>query len=162
MYGATGGILFAYGTAGDRFAVRNSGATAVIEGAGLHLCEYMTRGVVVALGEVSHNIGAGMTGGTLYLMDDYEDRLNRESVSPAPLRPQDEEQLLDILNRYSEATGSQRVQWLLSEWRVFRRRFLRVVPHRTAQHEFREAMAADEAETANGLLTPTAGSALGT
>lgn len=145
LYGATGGVLFAHGTAGDRFAVRNSGATAVIEGAGLHLCEYMTRGVIVVLGEVSHNIGAGMTGGTLYLMDDYEDRLNRESVSSAPIRPQDEEQLLGILNRYSQATGSQRVQWLLSEWRVFRHRFLRIVPNRTAQQEFREAIAADEA-----------------
>lgn len=143
LYGATGGVLFALGTAGDRFAVRNSGATAVIEGAGLHLCEYMTRGLVIVLGEVSHNVGAGMTGGTLYLLDDYRDRLNPESVETSPIRPTDEQLLLETLNHYSQATNSQRVQWLLGEWRVFRHRFLRVVPIRTAKEE-REGTAREE------------------
>jgi glutamate synthase domain-containing protein 3 len=135
LYGATGGELFAHGTAGDRFAVRNSGATAVIEGAGLHLCEYMTRGTVIVLGEVSHNVGAGMTGGSLYLLDEYADRLNRESVAPSPIRPSDELELLAILNQYATATTSDRVRWMLGEWRVFRHRFLRIVPNRTCEAE---------------------------
>jgi glutamate synthase (NADPH/NADH) large chain len=69
LYGATGGKLFAAGTAGERFAVRNSGAFAVIEGAGDHCCEYMTGGIVTVLGKVGHNFGAGMTGGFAYVLD---------------------------------------------------------------------------------------------
>ena len=68
LYGATGGKLFAAGTAGERFAVRNSGAFAVIEGAGDHCCEYMTGGIVTVLGKVGHNFGAGMTGGFAYVL----------------------------------------------------------------------------------------------
>src|SRR5690606_23581907 len=70
LYGATGGKLFAAGRAGERFAVRNSGAHAVIEGAGDHCCEYMTGGVVVVLGETGYNFGAGMTGGFAYVLDE--------------------------------------------------------------------------------------------
>ncbi len=153
LYGATGGVLFAHGTAGDRFAVRNSGATAVIEGAGLHLCEYMTRGTIIVLGEVSHNVGAGMTGGTLYLLDEYADRLNRESVTTSPIRPGDEQELLDILHQYAKATASDRVQWMLSEWRVFRHRFLRIVPNRTAEAE---RMDRERVADAEGTVTDDA------
>lgn len=83
MYGATGGKLFAAGTAGERFAVRNSGAFAVIEGAGDHCCEYMTGGVVTVLGKVGHNFGAGMTGGFAYVLDldnDFVDYYNHELI----------------------------------------------------------------------------------
>jgi glutamate synthase domain-containing protein 3 len=159
LYGATGGVLFALGTAGDRFAVRNSGATAVLEGAGLHLCEYMTRGLVVVLGEVSHNVGAGMTGGTLYLLDEYQDRLNPESVCSSPIRSVDEQILLETLNQYSHATKSQRVQWLLSEWRVFRNRFLRVVPIRTANQE-REAVTREEGVSKQAVSDQAVGAAV--
>src|SRR5437867_9900883 len=69
LYGATGGVLFAAGRAGERFAIRNSGATAVVEGVGDHGCEYMTAGTVVVLGEVGRNFAAGMTGGAAYVLD---------------------------------------------------------------------------------------------
>src|SRR5574344_687581 len=83
LYGATGGKLFAAGTAGERFAVRNSGAFAVIEGAGDHCCEYMTGGIVTVLGKVGHNFGSGMTGGFAYVLDmdnSFVDRVNNELV----------------------------------------------------------------------------------
>ena len=83
LYGATGGELYAAGLAGERFAVRNSGASAVIEGAGDHCCEYMTNGVVVVLGRTGINFGAGMTGGFAYVLDeerDFVDRYNHELI----------------------------------------------------------------------------------
>ena len=83
LYGATGGTLFAAGTAGERFGVRNSGATAVIEGAGDHCCEYMTGGLVCVLGETGVNFGAGMTGGFAYVLDEdrtFVDKYNHELV----------------------------------------------------------------------------------
>jgi glutamate synthase (NADPH/NADH) large chain len=84
LYGATGGKLFVSGGVGERFAVRNSGATAVIEGAGDHCCEYMTGGQVVVLGEVGANFGAGMTGGFSYVLDEkksFFDKCNRELIN---------------------------------------------------------------------------------
>ena len=84
LYGATGGKLFVSGGVGERFAVRNSGATAVIEGAGDHCCEYMTGGQVVILGEVGANFGAGMTGGFSYVLDEkrsFFDKCNRELIN---------------------------------------------------------------------------------
>jgi hypothetical protein len=83
LYGATGGELFAAGRAGERFAVRNSGALAVVEGAGDHCCEYMTDGVVLVLGKVGLNFGAGFTGGLAYVLDvdrDFVDRYNHELI----------------------------------------------------------------------------------
>merc|ERR1712159_631902 len=83
LYGATGGKLFAAGTAGERFAVRNSGAHAVVEGAGDHCCEYMTGGVVVVLGKTGRNIGAGMTGGIAFFLDQKNEldlKMNKEIV----------------------------------------------------------------------------------
>ena len=83
LYGATGGSLFVHGQAGDRFAVRNSGATAVVEGTGLHACEYMTNGTVVILGQTSENIGAGMTGGILYMYEDPGSKINSDYIAEA-------------------------------------------------------------------------------
>src|SRR5207302_1536964 len=120
LYGATGGKLFVAGRAGERFAVRNSGALAVVEGVGRHGCEYMTAGVVVILGPAGDNMGAGMTGGLAYLLrpdaDDYfnDDRLNRDSVRFATLEPREEQWLRRILRRHLQLTGSPRSAQLLS------------------------------------------------
>ncbi|MGA8503913.1 MAG: hypothetical protein WB683_20350, partial [Candidatus Sulfotelmatobacter sp.] len=120
LYGATSGELFVAGRAGERFAVRNSGALAVVEGVGRHGCEYMTAGVVVILGPAGANMGAGMTGGLAYLLrddaDDYfnDDAMNRESVRFATLEPQEELWLRHILRRHLQLTGSPRAADLLS------------------------------------------------
>ena len=86
LYGATGGELFCAGSAGERFAVRNSGAVAVVEGVGDHACEYMTRGTVVVLGAHGRNVGAGMTGGEAFLLDPDERLVNGELVDAARAR----------------------------------------------------------------------------
>ncbi len=114
LYGATGGALWAYGRAGDRFAVRNSGAIAVVEGAGLHVCEYMTGGSVVVLGPLEANAGAGMTGGELFLPADQQGVLNTDYVAAAPLDDDAARTLTQILERYVEATGSTTAQALLA------------------------------------------------
>src|SRR5271170_551938 len=120
LYGATSGELFVAGRAGERFAVRNSGALAVVEGVGRHGCEYMTAGVVVILGPAGANMGAGMTGGLAYLLradaNDYfnDDAMNRDSVRFATLEPQEELWLRRILRRHLQLTGSPRAADLLS------------------------------------------------
>jgi glutamate synthase domain-containing protein 3 len=120
LYGATSGELFVAGRAGERFAVRNSGALAVVEGVGQHGCEYMTAGVVLILGPTGRNLGAGMTGGLTYLLptnaDDYfnDDHINRDSVRFATLEAQEEQWLRRILHRHLRLTGSPRPAYLLS------------------------------------------------
>jgi glutamate synthase domain-containing protein 3 len=120
LYGATSGELFVAGRAGERFAVRNSGALAVVEGVGRHGCEYMTAGVVVILGPAGANLGAGMTGGLTYVLpqdaNDYfnDDRLNGESVRLSSLEPQEEEWLRRVLRRHVQLTGSSRAADALS------------------------------------------------
>jgi glutamate synthase (NADPH/NADH) large chain/glutamate synthase (ferredoxin) len=120
LYGATSGELFVAGRAGERFAVRNSGALAVVEGVGRHGCEYMTAGVVAILGPAGANMGAGMTGGLAYLLradaDDYfnDDHLNRDSVRFATLEPQEEQWVRRILRRHLQLTGSPRAAELLA------------------------------------------------
>jgi glutamate synthase domain-containing protein 3 len=120
LYGATGGELYIAGAAGERFAVRNSGATAVIEGVGDHCCEYMTGGTVVVLGRVGWNFGAGMTGGEAFLFDDQFERLlsrlNRDLVDA--IRP-DEAALEGVryfIERHVELTGSARAAKALARW----------------------------------------------
>ena len=128
LYGATGGMLYVYGQAGDRFAVRNSGATAVVEGTGLHACEYMTNGMVVILGETSENVGAGMTGGVLYLAEDPGERINREYLAEDGLTEEDWTSLRLILEDYGRETGSARVaEWGL-DWERVRVRMKKFVP----------------------------------
>jgi glutamate synthase (ferredoxin) len=124
LYGATSGELFVAGRAGERFAVRNSGALAVVEGVGRHGCEYMTAGVVVILGPAGVNLGAGMTGGLAYLLptsdgvanDDQTsgDQMNRDSVRFSTLEPQEEKWLRRILRRHVHLTSSPRAADLLS------------------------------------------------
>ena len=128
LYGATGGRLFVHGVAGDRFGVRNSGATAVVEGAGLHACEYMTGGTVVILGHVWRNIGAGMTGGVLYLMQEYSDRLNTEYVTAHDLTPEDLSNLRSLLEIYFEATASRRCMQVLDLLHEHELSFRKCVP----------------------------------
>jgi glutamate synthase (NADPH/NADH) large chain len=120
LYGATSGELFVAGRAGERFAVRNSGALAVVEGVGRHGCEYMTAGVVLILGPAGHNLGAGMTGGLAYLLRDdpagyaNDNQMNCESVRFAALEPQEEQWLRRILRRHLQLTGSPRAANLLA------------------------------------------------
>src|SRR5207249_4362736 len=119
LYGATGGTLFAAGRAGDRFAVRNSGAVAVIEGAGNHCCEYMTGGTVVVLGEVGRNFGAGMSNGVAYVLDETASlaaRLNPDMVAIRSLEPQDEWQLLTLVEPHLARKFRPRARVLLSAW----------------------------------------------
>ena len=132
LYGATGGRLFAAGAAGDRFAVRNSGAVAVIEGAGDHCCEYMTGGVVVVLGSVGRNFGAGMTNGTAYVLDDRDgliaSRCNLETVALTPLGETDERRVQGLIRQHYQKTGSGRARAVLQGWALYRGLFWKVAP----------------------------------
>jgi glutamate synthase (ferredoxin) len=131
LYGATGGRLFLAGRAGERFAVRNSGALAVVEGAGDHFCEYMTGGVAVALGPVGWNVGAGMTGGVAYVR--RWGQLNPDSVSVRPVPYEDEEQLRTLIEEHSSHTGSRLAAELLADWPATLRGFRQVIPLGAAQ-----------------------------
>ncbi len=120
LYGATAGRLFAAGVAGERFAVRNSGATAVVEGCGANGCEYMTGGTVVVLGGVGDNFGAGMTGGMAFVLDLHEQfntKVNPESVVVQRLASGHWEQhLLDLITEHASETGSSFAEELLRDW----------------------------------------------
>jgi glutamate synthase (NADPH/NADH) large chain len=133
LYGATGGKLYAAGRAGERFAVRNSGAIAVIEGAGDNACEYMTGGIVAILGSVGVNFGAGMTGGFAYLYDEFDDiaqRVNPELVEVMGIEDKVilSEHLRGLINSHYEATGSAHSLMLLTNFTEEMRRFRLVKP----------------------------------
>jgi len=132
LYGATGGELLALGRAGERFAVRNSGAAAVVEGAGDHCCEYMTGGVVVVLGTTGRNVAAGMTGGVAFILDEtggLSERVNPETVAICPLNTPEQETLLKpLLEAHLEATGSSKAAAILADWSSWRSRFQVLVP----------------------------------
>ena len=136
LYGATGGKLYACGRAGERFAVRNSGAHAVIEGTGDHTCEYMTGGIVTILGQVGVNFGAGMTGGFAYVLDEAGDldlRSNKESIELLELDNLviHQEHLRGIINQHFEETGSSRAQDILDNFDKFAPLFKLVKPSAT-------------------------------
>ncbi len=135
LYGATGGELYAAGTAGERFAVRNSGAVAVIEGTGDHCCEYMTDGVVTALGPTGVNFGAGMTGGFAYVLDidrRFVDRYNHELIDIHRINSESLEahlhHLRAMIMNHVEATGSQWGEQILDDYRTFLPKFWLVKP----------------------------------
>jgi len=132
LYGATGGSLFANGLAGERFAVRNSKGTAVIEGAGDHCCEYMTGGVIVVLGKVGRNVGAGMTGGLAYFLDgegNFPALVNHEIVKlQRVITPAGEKQLQDLIQAHSDRTGSSKAKHILENWSEYLPKFWQVVP----------------------------------
>ncbi|RME64867.1 MAG: glutamate synthase large subunit, partial [Caldilineae bacterium] len=126
LYGATGGRLFAAGVAGERFAVRNSGAVAVVEGAGDHCCEYMTGGTVVVLGETGRNFGAGMTGGQAFVYDideNFSRRYNPELIAIRRLVPADDDVLRPLLEEHLAKTGSERARLILEDWSTHRQYF---------------------------------------
>ncbi len=134
LYGATSGEVFFNGVAGERFAVRNSGATAVVEGVGDHGCEYMTNGLVLVLGSCGRNFAAGMSGGIAYVFDERGDfpekRCNRDSVDLEPLiESKDLQQVRDLVVRHSELTGSPRAKWIVDNWNEAVTRFIKVFPH---------------------------------
>jgi glutamate synthase (ferredoxin) len=128
LYGATGGELFCAGSAGERFAVRNSGAVAVVEGVGDHACEYMTRGTVAVLGPHGRNLAAGMTGGEAFLLDPDERLLNDDLVALVPLERRDADRLVELLERHVRFTGSPRASALLADREGALRRVKRLVP----------------------------------
>jgi glutamate synthase (NADPH/NADH) large chain len=147
LYGATGGEFYAAGQAGERFAVRNSGAVAVIEGAGDHCCEYMTGGVVVVLGRTGVNFGAGMTGGFAYVLDegrDFVDRCNHELVDINRITPESMEahlhHLRSLIGRHVAETGSIWGQNILDDFRSFLGRFWVVKPKASDIDSLMEAL----------------------
>ncbi len=134
LYGATSGEAFFNGVAGERFAVRNSGSTAVVEGVGDHGCEYMTNGLVVVLGACGRNFAAGMSGGIAYVFDQRGDfaekRCNLESVDLEPLiEPEDLRTVRDLVSRHLSLTQSPRAKWILDNWQETVSHFIKVFPH---------------------------------
>ena len=137
LYGATSGRLFAAGGAGDRFAVRNSGAIAVVEGAGNHCCEYMTGGIVVVLGGTGRNVGAGMSNGLCYALDEtgiLASRVNHEMVQLSGLDGDDEQLLIGLIGEHVAATGSARGAAMLADWAPWAARFRRIEPRGAWAH----------------------------
>jgi glutamate synthase domain-containing protein 2/glutamate synthase domain-containing protein 1/glutamate synthase domain-containing protein 3 len=132
LYGATSGEAFFCGCAGERFAVRNSGAIAVVEGVGDHGCEYMTKGLVIVLGETGKNFAAGMNGGLAYVFDPerafHDVRCNRGCVDLEDLDHSDRETLRYWVARHAEETGSPRANWLLENWDRVVGEFVKVFP----------------------------------
>ncbi len=133
LYGATGGGLYIQGRAGERFAVRNSGGTTVVEGVGDHACEYMTNGLVVILGSIGKNFGAGMSGGTAYLLDEanvVEKSYNQLMVGLQRLSlPEDVAELKEVIQKHLDLTESRRAREILQNWAKYNPLFWKVVPH---------------------------------
>jgi glutamate synthase (ferredoxin) len=135
LYGATGGKLFCAGAAGERFAVRNSGATAVVEGVGSHACEYMTAGTVIVLGATGANLAAGMTGGRLFVRDLAGALLNDELVETVLPDEEELEEIHALLVRHARYTGSPRAKVMLERWEREHERFTLVRPRSAAVAE---------------------------
>ena len=139
LYGATSGEAFFSGVAGERFAVRLSGATAVVEGTGDHGCEYMTGGTVVVLGKTGRNFAAGMSGGLAYVFDEdgkFESRCNTAMVSLEKVPAEDDARLKKLIEDHHRWTGSRRAREILDQWGVMRFKFVKVFPN-----EYRRALA---------------------
>jgi glutamate synthase (NADPH/NADH) large chain len=157
LYGATSGEAFFNGMAGERFAVRNSGATAVVEGLGDHGCEYMTNGLIVVLGKTGRNFAAGMSGGFAYVLDESGEfvqyRCNKTSVDLEQVfDPDDQRVLQTLVYRHFDLTGSPRAKRILENWNAMLPKFVKVFPHefkrvmrKNVQHETitRRPVAAD-------------------
>ncbi len=160
LYGATSGEAYFNGMAGERFAVRNSGATAVVEGLGDHGCEYMTGGAVVVLGKCGRNFAAGMSGGIAYVLDEKGDfadrRCNPGSVDLDPLDDQDIALIHRLISCHAESTGSPRARWVLEAWetmlpnfiKVFPREYKRVLEERLARAAAAASQAGEQGEFA--------------
>jgi len=133
LYGATSGEAYFNGKAGERFAIRNSGATAVVEAVGAHGCEYMTNGIVVVLGPTGENFAAGMSGGFAYVLDDTGEfaatRCNRAMVDIDPLDAKDEQTVKRLVEKHLELTKSPRARFILEQWPTMVKKFVKIFPH---------------------------------
>ena len=133
LYGATSGKAFINGIAGERFCVRNSGATAVVEGVGEHGCEYMTGGTVVILGRTGNNFAAGMSGGVAYVLDEHHHlykRLNKELVECSEVSEQEDiETLKNLISEHFAATGSEKAERILNNFEEYLPKFKKIIPH---------------------------------
>src|SRR5947199_2539212 len=149
LYGATSGEAYVRGVAGERFAVRNSGAHAVVEGLGDHGCEYMTGGRVVVIGRTGRNFAAGMSGGLAFVLDldgDFHRLCNREMVDLEPLdQPADVSLVGELIDRHVTYTHSAHAAKILAEWRAMRPRFVKVTPK-----DFKRVLAAENKARAEG------------
>jgi len=137
LYGATSGIAYINGKAGERFCVRNSGAKAVVEGIGDHGCEYMTGGVAVILGEVGRNFGAGMSGGIAYVYDPlntFYKHCNIEGLNLDPVSESDDiKELKQLIENHYNATLSPLAQRILEQWEKTLQKFIKVLPEEYKQ-----------------------------
>jgi glutamate synthase (NADPH/NADH) large chain len=145
-YGATSGSAFVRGVVGERFAVRNSGASLVVEGVGDHACEYMTGGEVVILGTVGRNVAAGMSGGTAYVLDLPAARVNPGMVDLQPLGAAAQKRLLRLLEEHVAETGSEVGAALLADWATACQRFTEIVPR-----DYRRVLEAKQRAEDEGL-----------
>jgi glutamate synthase (NADPH/NADH) large chain len=152
-FGATGGEIFLRGKVGERFCVRNSGVTAVVEGVGDHALEYMTGGRVVILGPTGRNVAAGMSGGTAYILDLDESLVNRELVELREVPADEAEGLRELVQKHADETGSAVAEQLLGNWEQSVTRFTEIMPSDyrlvlEAQQEAREeGLTEDETTT---------------
>jgi glutamate synthase (NADPH/NADH) large chain len=145
-YGATSGEIFVRGGVGERFCVRNSGVTAVVEGVGDHACEYMTGGLVLVLGRTGRNFAAGMSGGTAYVLDLEEQRVNPELVDLGPVPEGVADDLRALVARHHEETGSEVAADLLTDWPDTVARLTEVVPR-----DYRRVLEARAQASRDGL-----------
>jgi glutamate synthase domain-containing protein 3 len=155
LYGATAGRAFFRGLAGERFGVRNSGASAVVEGVGDHGCEYMTGGRVVVLGRTGRNFAAGMSGGVAYVLDSdgtFGERCNMGLVGFDAIDESDAIELHGLIEEHGERTGSPVAARILSEWAEYLPRFKKVMPHdyKRALAELEQEQAFETAESTGG------------
>jgi len=152
LYGATSGTLFARGVAGERFAVRNSGAMAVVEGVGDHGCEYMTGGRVVVIGRTGRNFAAGMSGGIAYVYNpdgDFHVRCNKEMVDMEPLDDAEDIDLVHgLLERHRQYTGSAVADGLLKQWPKITAKFVKIMPRDYKRVLLEQLAASREVEAA--------------
>ncbi len=160
-YGATSGEIFLRGIVGERFCVRNSGATAVVEGVGDHGLEYMTGGVAVVIGPTGRNVAAGMSGGQGFFLDLDLDRLNTELVDPVALDDDDLALVEKLITRHFEETGSAVAQTLLADWDNTRARFTKVLPREYARvlkaQKEAKSQGLDEVATTNKMMEAARG-----
>ena len=156
LYGATGGEAYLSGTVGERFAVRNSGATAVVEGLGDHGCEYMTGGTIVVLGETGRNFAAGMSGGVAYIYDpeqQFPSRVNREqNLLLESVEGADADYLRGLVETHATLTGSARAKHLLADWDNTLPQFVKVI-----SREYKTLIEKQAAVSQNGHTSGTDG-----
>jgi glutamate synthase domain-containing protein 3 len=161
LYGATSGRAFFAGRAGERFGVRNSGVTAIVEGVGDHCCEYMTGGRVVVLGRTGRNFAAGMSGGFAYVYDetgDFEKRCNLGMVELEALGAEDAAFVAALMEEHRELTGSKRAQALLADWENTLTHLVKVVPLEYRRVLEEQAKAREKSAASHGLpVLQTAG-----